>query len=99
MLGRIGEPAFEPLVKALADEGKDRQRAAAIALGFMKEKRAVDLLIDKAQGKDEAVSRTCIAALGRIADIRAAKPLTRLLMSKHEHIRGDAADAPRRVRR
>jgi len=64
-LGRIGEPAVEPLIEALKKD-KEVRKAAAWALGEIGDARAVEPLIE-ALKKDKEVREAAAEALNSIA--------------------------------
>lgn len=78
-LVELGPPAVERLIKCLSDEKDEFTRKQAIlALGDIKDSRAVDPLIALLQEKDWFVRLTAAAALEKIGDARgrvAVKPL------------------------
>ena len=78
-LGRIGEPAIEPLIRALQDWDGGVRNGAAEALGKIGDARAVEPLIKTLKDSDEAVHKTAVDALGSIGDTRAVEPLLEML--------------------
>jgi HEAT repeat protein len=78
-LGRLGDAqSVEPLVACLRDDDRDVRHAAAEALAKIGES-SVELLIELLDDKDSNVTLGALRALGRIGDVRAVKPITRLL--------------------
>jgi len=67
-LARIGEPALKKLVKALSDVEDDVVSCAAIALGMIRDDRAVDPLLKALCHDSEDVRGHVITALGLIDD-------------------------------
>lgn len=101
-LGEIGEPAVEPLdravesfIQALKDEDKEwRVRVvAAGALGEIGDTRAVEPLIQALSDLDGSVRSVAAEALGKIGDVRAVEPLTKSLKDKDKFVREDAKEA------
>jgi hypothetical protein len=79
VLGTFGEPAVEPLIKALEDDDEEVRETAARALGQVGDSRAVKPLI-KALGDDGyGVAEAAAEALGEIGDTRAVEPLSEAL--------------------
>lgn len=74
----LGEPAVEKLVAAMKDRDENVRKQAVIALGRIKNDKALDPLIEMLQDKDWYVRLTAAAALEKIGDERgrqAIKPL------------------------
>ena len=67
-LGKIGEPAVEPLIAALKDSVGDVRRTAAEALGKVGDRRAVEPLIAALKDSDDYVRREAAEALGKIGE-------------------------------
>ena len=82
-LGIIGDPrAFEPLSKYLNDV---HFRIDAVrGLGYLKDKRATEIIMPFLTNSDEYLRYAAIDALGIIGDPRAAKPLIALLKSNYK---------------
>jgi len=82
-LGRIGEPAVEPLIWVLnnPDWGVRESETATEALGRIGDRRAVEPLIRVLSNADSHVRESAAAAeaLGRIGSDRAVAPLKRTL--------------------
>ena len=66
VLGKIGERAVEPLIKALEDEGEYVRRYAARALGEIGDARAVEPLNEALGDEDEYVRQYSAEALDKI---------------------------------
>jgi HEAT repeat protein len=105
-LGAIGgKRAAELLIAAFEDqEGKgeqpkvpeariSRRRAAATALGKIRDARAVLPLVKALQDKDSLLRKAAVLALGQIGDKRAIKPLTAVLEDQDGSIKQAAAEA------
>lgn len=73
-LGKIGNP--EPLIAVLKDGNRYARGYSVVALGLVKDARAVEPLI--AALKDEWIRGEAVIALGRIGDARAIAPLEEL---------------------
>ncbi|MBM4124113.1 MAG: HEAT repeat domain-containing protein [Nitrospira sp.] len=77
-LVELGEPAVEKLVAAMKDKDENVRKQAVIALGRIKNDKALDPLIEMLQDKDWYIRLTAAAALEKIGDERgrqAIKPL------------------------
>jgi HEAT repeat protein len=99
-LVRIGRPLADagPVLAALSRKNRD-VRAAASALGAMKDRRAVEALLD-ALGDDAPLVRGAAAeALGKIGDARAAPALAALLGDRYPGPAERAAEALARLGR
>ena len=93
VLVKIGESAVEPLIHAL----KSKCGNAALALGKIGDKRAVEPLI-RALNDEKRYVRECAAeALGELRDERAIKPLTRVLNDEDEQVREAAKNALEKI--
>jgi HEAT repeat protein len=92
ILGLIGDTrAVFPLISALDDP--QLTCPAAIALGKIKDPRAVQYLLDLLSHKSEAVCQAAAIGLGGIGDPRALEPLMQLLKANDRTTRQDAASA------
>ena len=82
-LGRIvmdeDPAAVKALVKALDDADAAVRAQAAISLGWMQAKDAVDALAEKANGAETRLANRATQALGLIGSDRAIKPLMKML--------------------
>lgn len=95
ILTKVGKPAVNPLIEALASDELLVRRQAVDALGRIGDPRAVDPLLATLNDQDSLVRGHAIEALGRIKDPRAVPPLIALLSAKDEqpHVRMSAAEA------
>ncbi|MCX7944716.1 MAG: HEAT repeat domain-containing protein [Deltaproteobacteria bacterium] len=66
---------------------------AAIFLGKMQDKRAVDVLIANLKDEDYAIKGACAIALGNIGDPKATRPLIELLRDPEPLVRKEAIKA------
>jgi HEAT repeat protein len=75
-------------------ERAEMRQAAVEALGALKEKKALPLLLELADGKDTRLSEAAIRALGRLEDAAAVDPLLRILENNartdHHSVAADA---------
>lgn len=92
-LARIGQPAAEPLIDALATEDADVRQYASWALGEIGDARAVGALVSMLMDKSPVVRKRTAKALGKIGDSRATEPLIPLLTDDNADVRGEAARA------
>jgi HEAT repeat protein len=98
-LGRLGEPAVEPLINIMREErvrGRVVPVTHAIAtLGRMGDVRAADSLIEVITDKEaqERYRREAVAALAKLEDGRVVGLLTKILRDRNERIRDAAAVA------
>ncbi|MFH1963564.1 MAG: HEAT repeat domain-containing protein [bacterium] len=93
-LVNIGTPCVPSLIKAL-DHGNDMARAnATLALGQLKDKRAVPALTAMLKNEEWYVRSAAVIALGEIADKSALEPLASIAMGdKNEDVRVYASNA------
>ncbi|RKZ92609.1 MAG: hypothetical protein DRR19_03725 [Candidatus Parabeggiatoa sp. nov. 1] len=87
--------ALELLIQRLSDKGENKpvRQAAALALGQIKDTRAVAPLIQQLADKESEVRQAAILALGQIKDTRAVEPLIQRLGDQASEVRQAAADA------
>jgi len=71
----FGSQAVDPLLKFLKDDSKEVRAVAAIALGEIESKKAVDALIWKFKSGNYYVSREALKSLGKIGDPKAIGPI------------------------
>jgi HEAT repeat protein len=91
-LVKIGEPSVEPLIVALSDPDEDVRWKAAIALGEIKDPRAIEPLLQLLTDSDNYVRSRAAYALGRIGQ-PSVIPLIHALNEGDEHLRWGAAIA------
>ena len=96
-LARVGEPAREPLIKALDDERVEVRRCAVQALGYLKGPRAAQSLAALAGDADSSVRKAVAWALWSVADPETAETLARLLADEDQAIRKAASEALMRL--
>ena len=65
-LGKIGNPAVEPLIAALSDDRLSVRKNSIKALGIIKDTRAVEPLINAINDKEELIQRSAMKTLGEI---------------------------------
>lgn len=92
-LVKIGTPSVDPLIIALNNEDPGIRRWAVVALGEIKDFRAVEPLITLLQDEDFYVRLQVPQALAEIGDDRAVNPLITSLKDKWSAVRMAAADA------
>lgn len=80
-LGIIGDPrAIEPLIKSLGDYNEEVQDITALVLGKMGS-IAVEQLINALENPNKDIQAYAAIILGNIGDLRAVKPLIKVLES------------------
>lgn len=89
---------MEPLIAALADPDKELARAAAEALGKLRDARAVAPLIEALGDGDAGVRGRAAWSLVDVGDARAVEPLIVALGDDSLVVRGGAAYALGRIR-
>jgi HEAT repeat protein len=92
-LGKAAHPSVVPALRALLGDAQAEIRAAAAgALGWPGNQRAVELLVARATDPGEAseVRTTAIGALGRIGDPRALGPVEELSRAPSPALRREA---------
>ncbi len=67
-LARLGEPAVDPLIKALEYDTKDVRKQAAKILGKLGHKKAIEPLTDALRDQDKDVRETAKEALNKIRE-------------------------------
>ncbi|MCX5697237.1 MAG: HEAT repeat domain-containing protein [Candidatus Omnitrophica bacterium] len=92
------EAAVTQLIQQLKDEDWSTRKAAACALGEIKDPRAVEPLIALLKDKYWSVQKAAVYALGEIKDPRAVEPLIALLKDKDWLVREAAACALGEIR-
>jgi len=91
VLGKIGEPAIEPLIAAIREKRTVLSANAALALGLIGEP-AVNPLIRMLSDPDQNISGLASVALARIGG-PAVEPLVIALTDANDNTRGNAAVA------
>jgi HEAT repeat protein len=92
VLGTFGEPAVEPLIKALEDDDEEVRETAARALGQVGDSRAVKPLIKALGDGDWEVRKAAAKALGKIGK-PAVEPLIKALGDDGYGVAEAAAEA------
>ena len=97
---KIGEPAVEPLIQALKYNFLDWpvRRAAATALGGIRDERAVEPLIWALKHQHYEVRATAAKALAEIGDERAVEPLVQVLKDQNIEVREAAEEALAKIK-
>lgn len=92
-LAKLGQPAVEPLIEALKEEDSwVRPKAAAEALGNIRDAKAVETLIEALNDKNKNVRKGATRALGKIGQ-PAVEPLIEVLNDKNKDVREGATRA------
>jgi HEAT repeat protein len=88
-LAEVGEPAVEPLLRALGSENPETRLYAARALGLIVTPRAFDPIVALLAGEQEDTTRMgLIEALGNLRDARAVSVLLPYLKAPEQRNRG-----------
>jgi HEAT repeat protein len=90
-LVQMGEPAVEPLIRALKSPHTRTRRKAAWTLGIIKSEKAVYPLINVLGDKEWLVREEAAVALSRINSPKALEPLKDAARSKVSEVREAAA--------
>lgn len=96
-LATIGEPAFQPLLRALKDEDGNVRQEVVEALGKLRDPRTLGPLIHALQDEQDAVRTSAADALAKLGDKRAIEPLIALLSDEHWLVRIRALSALRKL--
>lgn len=86
-LARIGTPALDPLLALVGGDNAHLRRWSAVALGEMREPRAVESLLERATDSDPKVREAALLAVGQIGDRRAVDVLLGLLENSNADVR------------
>lgn len=79
----LGTSAVEPLLEVLQDENSSTLHRECIkALGEIKDKRAVEPLLNVLQKKETSLLQEAVKALGQIGDKKSVKPLISVLQNE-----------------
>jgi HEAT repeat protein len=92
-LCKIGEPAVDPLIKALKDDNPSVRSYAAGALGIIGDHKATDPLIKTLKDNDRGVRIAASRALGELKDQKAIEPLIETLKDQDPEVRVYAANS------
>jgi len=74
-IAMIGKASVEPLLTALKDENDNMRQGAAMALGEIKDSRALEPLTETLRDKSSFVGSEAALALGKLASPKAVDPL------------------------
>ena len=85
------------LIQRLKDKNEGVRRMAAVALGEIKDTRAVEPLIAALKDNDRSVRWNAAGALGKISDTRAVEPLIAALKDDDIGVRREAAGALEKI--
>lgn len=80
-LGEIGEPAVEPLIRALKDDLPRVRKLAVVALGNIADPRAIEPLAALLDDPDKRPRMAAALALGQFRDERAVAHLSQALLN------------------
>jgi HEAT repeat protein len=93
-LGIIGnENATAALLKAVGDKDTETEIAALIALGNIRDKKSLPVILQAARSDDAGVRQTAIYVLGAFDDAELARPLEAALNDPDELVTWNAAFA------
>ena len=87
-----GEPALVPLIEALDDAKYVVRQSAAMALGDMGDRRAVEGLIARLGDESEVVRQAAAVSLGKLGAQEAVEPLIRAVGDESEVVRKAAVN-------
>jgi HEAT repeat protein len=88
-LAEVGEPAVEPLLRALGSRNPQTRAYAGRALGLIGDPRAFDPIVALlAEESDDTIQRSLIGALGKLRDERAVAVLLPYLKTPPQLNRG-----------
>lgn len=94
VVGDIGEPALEPLLRATRHDDARIREGAADALGFKADPRAISRLEDILRhDREAAVRRAAASSLGFINDDRVMEPLAQGLRDPDVYVRQSSAQS------
>ncbi len=93
-LVKIGKPCVEPLITALEKGGY----LAAAPLGWIRDNRAVNPLLELLKSENEEARWVATWALGNIGDARAIEPIKAVANDASELVRKKAAEALEKMR-
>jgi HEAT repeat protein len=98
-LGRIGPPAFDAVINVFHSADPVMRESAAKALGAIRDRRAIPVLVQVAQDvyEDSRVRRAAVRALGVIGNREAVPFLKAALNDDDENIRVCAAFALQKI--
>ena len=97
-LEKIGIASVESLIKALKDRDSQIRKLAVVALGEIRDARAVEPLIQVLSDNDSNVRGEAADALSKISDTRAVEPLIHVLSDNDSNVRCKAALALGEIR-
>jgi HEAT repeat protein len=86
-LGKVGQPAVEPLITAMQDEQYPVRQVSALALGEIGDPSAVECLAEALQDENHAVRQASAVALGKIGDTSSVEPLLQAIGDENEIVR------------
>jgi HEAT repeat protein len=90
---KVGEPSVIPFLEALQDSKYPVRQAAALALGEVRDTRAVAPLIKALRDDHEHVRQAAANSLGKIGDSEAVEPLIAATRDDSEIVRRMAVNA------
>jgi HEAT repeat protein len=92
-LAHIGRPAVEPCISALKRSSAEPREALILALGSIRDPRAIDPLASLFANPNPSVRCQLVWALQDFDDRRVVPPLLRALKDDDDRVRQNAADA------
>lgn len=92
-LARIGAPAVDSLIALLGDGDKDVRHIAALALGKIKDERAIEPLISAINSSNRRVRANVVRALGTFDDSRVIELLIDSMHDDDVSVRAQATRA------
>jgi HEAT repeat protein len=88
----VGTPAVAPLIEALQDEKPIVRQSAAMALGDLGDRLAVEGLVERLGDASYQVRQAAAVSLGKLGARQAVEPLIGALGDEHELVRKAAVN-------
>ena len=95
---RLGEPSVKFLIEALKNRNRYAREQAALALGKIRDARAVEPLLQVLVDENGSGRGEAALALGEIGDTRVVEPLIQALKNEDTGVRKDAVIALGKIR-
>lgn len=92
-LSKAGQTAVVPLLEALQDEQYVVRQVAALAVGDIGDRRAVERLVESLGDEHEAVRQAAAVSLGKLGAVDAVDPLLSIIRDESEIVRRAVVNA------